>query len=155
MLAVETAGILEEQIEDEEMPNYNHSLVRSDIIEQIYDDKTFKAFPELTLDIENGLTPDVCVYLREKAKPIDLNEPARFAEMPLVVIEVVSPSQNSQTLLKKAVTYVDKGVKAVWTVEPILNVVVVTTTNGIRRFYNENVESEGIKVDFRRIFNGN
>ena len=152
MIAVEAADILEEQIEDEEMPNYNQSLVCSDIIEQIYDNKTFKAYPELTLDIENGLTPDVCVYLREKTRPIDVNEPPRFAEMPLVVVEVVSPSQNSQALLKKAVVYVDKGVEAVWTVEPILNVVVVTTKNGIQRFYNTEVESEGIKVDFRRIF---
>jgi hypothetical protein len=40
----------------------------------------------------------------------------------------------------------------VWTVEPYTRSIFVTTQSGERIVYNDEVESEGIKVDFKTIF---
>lgn len=152
MFAVETEQLVEEPFVNEKMPTFNHSNICADIIEQILEDRRFKPLPELTLDIENGLTPDISVYLRESTKPNFTRDIIKYAEMPILAIEIVSPSQNIQTLLEKAEVFVKNGVKAVWTVEPFTNSIVVTTKDGVLRFQNEAVESEGIKVDFHKIF---
>lgn len=155
MFAVETEEILDEQFINEEMPTFNHSNICADIMEQIWEDRRFKPLPELTLDIENGLTPDISVYLRENTKPNFSRDIIKYPEMPILAIEIVSPSQNIQTILEKAEVLVKNGVKAVWTVEPFTNSIVVTTKNSEERFQNEEIESEGIKVDFKKIFVGN
>ena len=143
---------LDEQSIREEMPTFNHSNICAEIIGQIWSDQRFKPLPELTLDIDSGITPDVCVYPREKINPNYARDVTRYYEMPIVAIEVISPSQNIQNLLEKAETLVNNGVKAVWTIEPFTNSIVVTTKDGFKRFQNQEIESEGVKVDFRRIF---
>lgn len=153
MLA-EVEEILEEQAEERELPSFNHSYICAEIIEQISENKMFKALPELTLDIGNGLTPDVSIYLRYQIKPNFLRDFPKYPEMPLVAIEVISASQNIQDLLEKAQVLVTNGVKAVWTIEPFSNSIFVTTAEGEKLFHNQEIESEEIKVDFRKIFNG-
>ena len=111
--------------------------------------------PNLTLDIDEGLTLDISVYPKEMVKPNFFRDIARFPEMPIIAIEIVSASQNIEDLIVKAQTLVDNGIKAVWTVEPFTNTVFVTDKTGEKRFHNEVVESEGIQVDFRQIFGAN
>jgi Uma2 family endonuclease len=153
-MLTEVEEIVEEQTEEREVPSFNHSFICADIIEQISENKIFKALPELTLDIGNGLTPDVSIYVRNQIKPNFLRDFPKYPEMPLVAIEVISASQNIQDLLEKAQLLVTNGVKAVWTIEPFSNSIFVTTKDGEEIFHNQEVESEGIKVDFRKIFNG-
>jgi len=152
MLA-EVEELVEEKAEEREMPSFNHSYICAEIIEQLSENKTFKALPELTLDIGNGLTPDVSIYLRSEVKPNFLRDFPKYPEMPIVAIEVISASQNIQDLLEKAQLLVANGVKAVWTIEPYSNSIFVTTKEGEEIFHNQEIQSEGIKVDFRKIFN--
>ena len=154
MMLAEVEEILEEQTEERELPSFNHSYICAEIIEQISENKMFKALPELTLDIGNGLTPYVSIYLRNQIKPNFLRDFPKYPEMPLVAIEVISASQNIQDLLEKAQVLVTNGVKAVWTIEPFSNSIFVTTAEGEKLFHNQEIESEEIKVDFRKIFNG-
>ena len=153
MLA-EVEEILEEQTEERELPSFNHSYICAEIIGQINENKMFKALPELTLDIGNGLTSDVSIYLRNQIRPNFLRDFPKYPEMPLVAIEVISASQNIQDLLEKAQVLVTNGVKAVWTIEPFSNSIFVTTAEGEKLFHNQEIESEEIKVDFRKIFTG-
>jgi Uma2 family endonuclease len=153
--------LLEEVLETEEkeveveMPSFIHSYLCGEIMEQLALNKQFKAFPELTLAIENGITPDISVYPRQKEKPSFLRDISKFTEMPVLAIEIISASQNIQELLEKSELLITNGVKAVWTVEPFTNTVFVTTKDGEKRFHNTEVESEEIKVDFRQIFGTN
>ena len=145
-----------EQVEEiEEMPSLNHSIICADIAEQIYANKHVKALPELTLDIGNGITPDISVYERDKIKADFWKDITRYSEMPVLAIEVISQSQNIQDLLEKAEMLVKNGVKSVWTVEPYTRTVFVMDSKNKQIFNNQEVESEGIKVDFRRIFSTN
>lgn len=150
MLAEVEETITEE--EEKEMPSFNHSFICAEIIEQLTENKKYKALPELTLDIDKGITPDICIYERDTIKPNFLRDYPKYPQMPILAIEVISASQNIQTLLEKAELLIKNGVKSVWTIEPFSQTVFVTTDAGEEIFHNQKVESEGIKVDFKKIF---
>lgn len=148
-----TEEIIENEKEVEKMPSYIHSYICAEIIEQILENKAVRPFPELTLAIGGGgLTPDISVYPRTETKPDFWKDISKYPEMPILAIEVISASQNIQDLIDKSQILIENGVKAVWTVEPFGNTVFVTTKEGKQRIHNQAVESEGIKVDFTRIF---
>jgi Uma2 family endonuclease len=135
------------------MLTLNHSYVCSQIMRQLLPNEKIEVLPELTLAIGNGLTPDLSVFPKEQIRPNFFQDVTRFEQPPLVAIEVVSPSQNIQDLLEKAKILVQAGSKTVWTVEPFSRTIFVTTAKGTEIFHDTMVESEGIKVDFQKIFN--
>src|SRR5688500_15409739 len=102
--------------------------------------------------MEKGITPDLSVYPKGTLKPNFLQDVVRYPVMPILAIEVISASQNIQDLLEKARKLVNFGAKAVWTIEPFGRTIFVTTDKGEEIFHNQTVESEGIKVDFKKIF---
>ena len=63
MLAELEEIIVEE--EKKEIPSLNHSFICAEIAEQLFENKTTKALPELTLDIDKGITPDISIYPRD------------------------------------------------------------------------------------------
>ncbi len=138
--------------EEKEMPSLNHSYICLQIIRQLLENPEVEPLPELTLDIEKGLTPDICVYPKAQIKPNFRRDITKYPEPPILAIEVISASQNIQDLLLKADLLIAHGVKAVWTVEPFTNTIFVTTPNTEEKFTNQSVASEGITVDFKRIF---
>ena len=146
---------LEQESVEEEMPSFNHSYICLQTILQLNQNPAIVPLPELTLDIDKGLTPDISVYPKEKVKPNFFQDVTKYPEMPSLAVEIISASQNIQDLLDKAKTLVRHGVKAVWTVEPFGNTIFITTEQGEKRFHNEIVESEGITVDFGQIFGVN
>jgi Uma2 family endonuclease len=152
MLTEELEVIAEVGEESAEMPSFNHSYLCTEILLHLSQNEDYKPLVELTLDIEKGLTPDISVYPKGKIKPNFFHDITKYPEMPTLAIEIISASQNIQDLLDKAQLLVKHGVKAVWTVEPFGNIVFLTTKDGEKRFHNQEVESENIKVDFRQIF---
>ena len=141
-----------EQEEEQDMPSFNHSYVCAEIQAQLYDNKAIKALPELTLEIGKGLTPDLSIYPKEKIAPNFLKDYSKYPEMPLLAIEIISATQNIQDLLEKAEVLIAHGIKTVWTVEPFTNTIFVTTNSGVKKFASQKIESEGITVDFQKIF---
>ena len=141
-----------EREEEREMPSFNHSYICADILEQLYENKTIKALPELTLEIGKGLTPDISIYPKEKVAPNFLKDYLKYPEMPMLAIEVISATQNIQDLLEKAEVLIAHGIKTVWTIEPFTNTIFVTTGSGVKKFPSQEIESEGIRVDFKKIF---
>jgi len=137
---------------DTEMPSLNHSYICSRILRQLFAIDDIEALTELTLDIEKGLTSDICVYPIATLTPNFSRDVARVSVLPIVAIEVVFASQNIQTILEKAERLVQAGVKAVWTVEPYTHSIFVTTEAGECIVYNSVVSFETITVDFTQIF---
>ena len=138
--------------EDEEMPSLNHSYISIQILRQLLENEKIQPLPELTLDIANGLTPDISIFPKEQIQPNFFHDVPKFQQMPVLAIEVISPSQTIQELLEKAAQLVDAGVKAVWTIEPHSQSVFVTTSSEEKLFHGEVVENEAIKVDFAKVF---
>jgi Uma2 family endonuclease len=149
------AELLEEEViteEEKEMPSFNHSYICLQITRQLLENPDIEPLPELTLDIGKGLTPDISIYPKEKVSPNFLKDYPKYPEMPIVAIEVISASQNIQDLLENSEILIENNVKAVWTIEPFTNTIFVTTKNGIEKFPSQTIESEGIRVDFKKIF---
>ena len=145
-----------EQVEEvEKMPSFNHSYICLQTILQLNENPDIIPLPELTLDVDKGLTPDISVFPKDKVKPNFFEDITKYPDMPTLAIEIISASQNIQDLLTKAKLLVRNGVKTVWTVEPFTNTVFVTDKIGEKRLHNQIIESEGIAVDFRQIFNTN
>jgi Uma2 family endonuclease len=136
----------------EKMPSLNHSYICVQILRQLLRNDSLQPMTELTLNIGNGLTPDICVYPKEKIRPNFFRDINKFQEMPLLAVEIISPSQNIQELLEKASNLVNYGVKSVWTVEPYSRTVFVTTEKGEELYREQELESEGIRVDFGEVF---
>lgn len=143
---------LEQEGEIREMPSFNHSYICLQTILQLTQNPDIIPLPELTLDVDKGITPDISVFPKDKVKPNFFEDITKYPEMPTLAIEIISASQNIQDLLAKAKLLVRNGVKAVWTVEPFTNTVFVTDKIGEKRMHNQIIESEGITVDFRQIF---
>jgi Uma2 family endonuclease len=137
-----------------DMPSLNHSYVCSRILRQLFADARIEALTELSLDIDNGLTPDICVYPAECIHPNFSRDVSKLQQMPILAIEVISASQNIQDILIKSERLVRAGVKAAWTVEPFTRTVFVTTPEGETIVHDRIVESEGVRVDFGKIFAG-
>lgn len=148
----ETEQIEEADLSEKEMPSLNHSYICLQITKQILQNSAFEPLPELTLNIDKGITPDICIYPRDTLQPNFRRDVRKFSEMPIVAVEVVSPSQSIQELLEKAVMLIENGVKAVWVIEPVTDSVFVTTKDGEQLFHNQAIESAGIRVDFKQIF---
>ncbi len=152
-MALEVEEILTEpETEERERPSFNHSFICNRLLQQLFTNDRIEALPELTLNIEKGLTPDISIYPKENVTPDFLNDYAKYPDMPLLAIEVISASQNIQDLLEKSKVLVNNNIKAVWTIEPFTNTIFVTTPSGIQKFPSQVIESEGIKVDFKKIF---
>ncbi len=134
------------------MPSLNHSYICLQILRQLLLNEEIEPLPELTLDIGNGLTPDICVFPKSVIQPSHFHDVPRFHERPTVAIEVVSSSQTIQEMLEKARQLVNAGVQVVWTVEPFSRSVFVTTKEEESVVHEALVEQHGAKVDFSKVF---
>lgn len=136
----------------ENMPSLNHSYVCLQIMKQLIRNETMEPLPELTLDIGNGLTPDISVFPKAKIKPNWFHDVPRFRDKPAVAIEIISSSQTIQEVLQKAAQLVSAGVAAVWTIEPYSRSVFVTTKDGEVLYHGGIVATEGVEIDFSQVF---
>ena len=138
--------------QDEEMPSLNHSYICLQILRQLLQNEKVEPLPELTLDIANGLTPDISIFPKEQIHPNFFRDVPKFQQMPVLAIEVISSSQTIEELLEKAAQLIQAGVKVVWTIEPHSRSVFVTTSLEEKLFHDGIVENEEIQVDFAKVF---
>ncbi len=134
------------------MPSLNHSYLCSRILHQLFENSSIEALTELTIDIDNGITPDICIYPSETIQPDFSRDVTKMQQMPVVAIEIISASQNIQDILEKAERMIKAGIKAVWTVEPYTRTIFTTTEKGEEILHSQSVKSEDVEVDFKKIF---
>ena len=147
---LENTQVIENQVE--EMPSLNHSYICAQVMRQLLQDNSIQPLPELTLDIDNGLTPDISVFKKEKIQPNFFEDILKVKDLPLLAIEIISSSQSIQAIFEKSKVLVNAGVKTVWTIEPYGRSIFVVNKEGKKLFHEEAVESEGVKVDFTKVF---
>jgi len=145
----------------EDVGSFNHSYLQSRLVVLLSKQEEYTVCTELSLDISklnldsgaNEIRPDLCLYPRRKmSKPQDI---IRMAEMPLLVVEILSPKQGTYDILEKFRIYFAAGVKSCWLVEPTLEAVVVYAS---MRQYEHFFEGEmfdkvmNIRLSIREIF---
>ncbi len=113
--------------------SFNHSAVQANLAFLLKRLGCYRVSIGISLDVSNAdLTslaskdeskPDVCLYpKRSLSRPFDI---LRMSEMPLLVVEILSPRQGTEEILRKFAVYFQMGVKSCWLVDPATEIVVV------------------------------
>ncbi len=139
------------------MPTWNHAVLQQNILFEIRSNypKRFTVLPELNLNIlGEKLVPDLAVYEGARGMvPHDLN---MVSEMPLLVVEILSPSQSVSELTAKAERYLQAGVVSYWLVVPeLMNIAVSSATGSYRGFYLPDTlhdPTTGIELELTSLF---
>jgi len=120
------------------MPSFNHSYVQNNLIIEINISfrKKFTTMPELTLAIPEkpNCVPDISIFPKMIAN--FLHDKITFSEMPITVIEIVSPTQSIDEILLKFERYFFAGVKSCWLVQPSLKAINVYSQIGKYTYFN-------------------
>ncbi|MBV7333289.1 Uma2 family endonuclease [Chloroflexi bacterium TSY] len=121
----------EEQEEFDDMGSHNHSMVQANLAYLFKLDGSYSVFNELSLDVslldterynvKDEAIPDVCIYpKRSLSLPHDI---LRMTDMPLLVVEVLSPRQGTSSILEKFDAYFALGIQSCWLVDPLTQIV--------------------------------
>ena len=125
---------------DINMGSVNHSIAQVKLASLLDSDDRFTVLTELSLDIsqhdfsqygvkaKDEVKPDVCVYSNNIG--YQESDIVRMIEMPLLAIEILSPSQGTKELKDKIHAYFDLGVKSCWLVIPDIQLISVHTKQG-------------------------
>ena len=136
------------------MPSRNHGRVQTNIIGEFLPQQQFSIYSELTLTIGGtDYTPDISVYPRE---PADYrHDEVTRAELPLVAVEILSPTQSHQGVVEKAELYLRHGVKSCWIVSPPLRTVTVLLPDGREEVFHRGAVTDpvvGLTADLSKVF---
>ncbi|RKZ75044.1 MAG: hypothetical protein DRR19_29620 [Candidatus Parabeggiatoa sp. nov. 1] len=125
-------------------------------------DKRFRVKVELSLDAsqidlsqfglkaKDEIIPDVCLYLKGERRTERGEDLLKMPEMPLLAIEILSPSQSVSSLVAKIKAYFALGVKSCWLViPPTETVTVYSKPNEFTSFGAKNVEAIDEVMDIR------
>jgi len=98
--------------------------------------------------------PDLAIY--EKATFETEEEEIKTIQIPLAVVEILSPTQNINELVEKSKVYFENGVQSYWLVVPVLKSVFIYHEYGnfIDFQHQEILKDEilGIELDLKLIF---
>ncbi|MEZ4884143.1 MAG: Uma2 family endonuclease [Chitinophagales bacterium] len=112
------------------MPSLNHGIIQANIIiliGSLYADK-YRVISELTTKLdEDKQVPYIAIYAKNNVH-IRFNarkDQISTNEVPLGVIEILSPPQNFAELVDKSTSFFASGVKSYWLVVPPVQTVYV------------------------------
>lgn len=138
------------------MPSKNHSTIEARItgaFEHNYGEQ-YTTRTELSLNLTTGkATPDICLY---PLSPTDwLHDEKTVSEPPLMVLEILSPTQGMENITDKIDLYFGAGVKTYWVVIPTFKIINILTPD--RKFvtYTGGIAKDpvlGIELDMDRVF---
>jgi Uma2 family endonuclease len=120
---------------EDEMGSLNHSIVQINLggLLRFKCTKKLAVMSELSLDIsqydlseydlgvKEEFKPDICAYIKRPVIPKGKNDLVRVSQMPDLVIEILSPRQAIDYLIRKINAYFKLGVKSCWLVMPSLD----------------------------------
>jgi Uma2 family endonuclease len=140
------------------MPSLNHSIVQGNLIAELKvryrKQYTILSEIDLTMPEKPNAVPDVAIY--PKLKIDFLEDKVTMKEMPLVTIEILSPSQNENEMVAKAQRYFIAGVKSCWIVLPIFKAIVIFSSPTQRQVFTEDMllvdKVAGIEFNVSEVF---
>lgn len=154
--------------EDEEMidkGSFNHSYLQVRLAVLFDRLGIYTVVSELSLDVsgvdlsefdlksKEEIKPDIALYpKRGLSRPRDI---LRMKEMPILVVEVLSPRQGTYEILEKFRLYFTLGVQSCWLIDPALSTVsVYRTADAWQTFVQGEVVDDkvGIRLSVSDIF---
>ena len=122
--------------EESRMPSRNHSFLMGRITGLLFNEERFTVMPGLSLDTsqvdlsqfdikaKDELIPDISLYPNEVGLGGPLDE-LKMKEMPLSVIEILSPRQSMNDIIAKFHAYFALGIKSCWLIMPAIKSITV------------------------------
>lgn len=151
--------------EDIDMGSFNQGYVQMRLGILLHQYSEYTPVSELSLDVSNidlskfdlrakeEIKPDIALYpKRGLSRPLDI---LRMKEMPVLVVEILSPKQGTYDILAKFRLYFELGIRSCWLVEPALaTVTVYRSIDQYRTISNGEVYDEptGIRLPIEDIF---
>jgi len=136
-------------------PSKNHSRLQVTLGAAFLALNNYAVYSELSLDIAGKeYVPDIALYPSE---PIDLlNDKIRISEPSLLIVEILSPTQNMQELIDKFKIYFEFGTQSCWLLLPLARAITVfnvetksPTTYATDKVIDNNL---GITLNLNKIF---
>lgn len=120
------------------MPSKNHGYLQTRLsseIDHLYR-KQFTIFSEIEISMPErpNCVPDVAIYPKMEINFWD--DELVMTEMPLIAIEIVSPTQSDTELVKKINRYFEAGVQSCWLVMPSFQAISVYSGIGKYQFFS-------------------
>ena len=104
------------------MPSFNHAAIQTNIsfLMKLHYKKKYRTLSEPSLLLSDWESvPDIAIYPWEK---LDTNQDQiKISQVPLCVMEILSPTQSLNELYTKAKTYFKHQVKSCWIILPGIN----------------------------------
>jgi Uma2 family endonuclease len=105
------------------MGSYYHSYIQVSLSALLFNLKKFSIFSELSIEINKvEYRPDIVIYPKLIFPKRDI---IRMTELPLTVIEIISPMQAWDTILDKFEIYFNAGIASCWLVQPSAKIITV------------------------------
>ncbi len=138
------------------MPSKNHGKIQARISQQVLNqyEEQFDVISELSLQVPNlPSVPDVSIFPVEPSNWLD--DEVKVSEIPLTVVEILSPSQTVTELTEKAKSYFATGVASYWLVQPTFRSVVILQPNADELVFHNDILTDptnGITIDLKKVF---
>ena len=146
---------LEETKKKKGVRSRNHAYLQYRLILEISYLNKYQTIPEVSLLI-NGKEkiPDLAFYKNFEFRPN--NDEVRLTDLPLGVVEILSPKQHISELSIKSKIYLDAGIKSYWLVVPDLKSIYVYNSAGeYEGFVNKGILKDrelDIELDLEKLF---
>ncbi|HMQ50436.1 MAG TPA: Uma2 family endonuclease [Saprospiraceae bacterium] len=138
------------------MPNRIHGVIQTEIsalLKAKYSD-TYQIPSEVTLDTVPAFTPDICIFPKKQLSWKDME--AREKEMPITTIEILSPSQTIDELIRKAFeVYFPAGVQSAWVVIPPIKTITIISPDEQQHTFSQGEAIDpitGVQVSLEKVF---
>ncbi len=104
------------------MPSKNHAMVQANLLLTIQPRyPQYRLLPELSLDLPiRDRVPDLAIYDQQELAFTPGADETRVSEVPLGMIEIMSPTQNFSEFHQKRREYFKAGTKSYWLILPDL-----------------------------------
>ncbi len=140
------------------MPSKNHSIVQGNLIFELKTryrkSNSFLSEVDILMPEKPNCVPDIAIYPKLEFNFLD--DELAMTEMPLTAIEIVSPSQSDNDILKKINRYFNAGVKSCWFVMPGFRAISVYSSIDNYEFFTSDMtlidSATGIKLPLSDIF---
>jgi len=145
-----------EQERGKPMPSRNHGFVQAMILGAVLPPyfSDYTPYSELTLELAGRrVTPDVCVYPKQSFSFQD--DIAAMTEMPLLAVEILSPTQGVQEVVTNIQNLLEAGVESCWLVQPATETVTIYRSGEKPRTFSTGTFTDpatGIEADIADIF---
>ena len=133
------------------MPSKNHSAIQTLLCATlVYKYRNqYQIFSELSLTMPDvkPAVPDICIF--PKAKLDLLNDEIKVSDVPITVIEILSPKQGIEDIKNKFFEiYFPAGVQSAWLIiPPLRSVHIFTPDRKFTNYYAGKLEDKACKIE--------